>query len=131
MSVSGFRLFDGVNSGLERVLDLREAQHTLVSSNLANADTPGYLAREMPFGELLAEVMDAAMSGEEGDEIPGVADAEVTERPADPSALDGNSVDAEHEAGTLAYNTVLYNALTTGVSRRLALLRFAASDGKA
>ena len=36
-----------------------------------------------------------------------------------------------HEAGTLAYNTVLYNALTTGVSRRLALLRFAASDGKA
>jgi len=129
MSVSGFRLFDGVNSGLERVLDLREAQHTLVSSNLANADTPGYLAREMPFGEILAAVMDEAVTGG-AEELPQVGEAEVEERPADPGDLDGNSVDAEHEAGTLALNTVLYNALTAGVSRRLALLRFAASDGR-
>lgn len=123
----GLQLFDGVNAGIERVLDLRLAQHELVAGNLANSDTPGYLAREMPFGELLGKVMSAAS---EGSELPTLDDAEMIQRPADPQDRDGNSVNPEHEAVTLAENLVWYNALSTGVSRRLALLRFAASDGR-
>lgn len=128
MPVSGFQLFDGVNSGMERVLDLRMAQTTLVAGNLANADTPGYLAKEMPFRELLQEVMDLASDGES--ELPDVGDVEIVEKEATPTDLDGNSVDLEQQAGILSSNLVLYNALSSGVSRRLALLRFAASDGR-
>lgn len=128
MPVSSFKLFDGFDSGVERVLDFRMAQHTLVSGNLANADTPGYLAKEIPFGELLGQVMDGALEGE--DDLPEVDQVELSEREAGPQDLDGNSVDAEHEAAKLTSNLVLYNAISTGVSRRLALLRFAASDGR-
>lgn len=128
MPVSGFRLFDGVNAGVERVLDLRMAQTTLVAGNLANADTPGYLAKELPFHQLLGEVMEDAVEGET--ELPDVEDVEISEREASPADLDGNSVDLEREAGVLSANLVMYNALSTGVSRRLALLRFAASDGR-
>lgn len=128
MPLNGFRLFDGVDAGVQRILDLRLAQHTLVAGNLANTDTPGYLAKEIPFGELLGEVMDRASDGET--DLPSVDDVEVFEREASPLDLDGNSVDAEHDAATLTSNLVLYNALTTGISRRLAMLRFAASDGK-
>ncbi len=128
MPGSGFQLFDGVNTGVERVLDLRMAQTTLVAGNLANADTPGYLAKEIPFKDLLSEVMESAIGGAE--DLPDPNSVEVAERDALPTDLDGNSVDLEQQAGVMASNQVLYNALSTGVSRRLALLRFAASDGR-
>ena len=128
MPGSGFQLFDGVNTGVERVLDLRMAQTTLVAGNLANADTPGYLAKEIPFKDLLSDVMERAIGGAE--DLPDPNSVEVTEREALVTDLDGNSVDLEQQAGIMASNQVLYSALSTGVSRRLALLRFAASDGR-
>ena len=39
------RLFDGMYNGLEQVLDLRNRQHSLTATNLANANTPGFRAR--------------------------------------------------------------------------------------
>jgi flagellar basal-body rod protein FlgB len=128
MPVSGFKLFDGFDSGVERVLDFRVAQQTLVAGNLANANTPGYLAKEYPFQELLSQVMDEASEGTGS--LPEINETDVTERPADALDLDGNSVNPEHEATKLTENLILYNALSNGVSRRLAILRFAASDGR-
>lgn len=127
MPVDGPRLFDGLHDGLERVLDLRRTQHTLTAGNLANADTPGYRAKEIPFAEVLGQVLDAA---ERGDAEP-MAGVQPVEMDPLPWALDGNSVSPEREAVKLTENSLLYNALATGVNKRLALLRFAASDGKA
>ena len=50
-------LFDNLHQGIGRVLDLRSAQHALTASNLANADTPGFKAKFIPFTEVLGEVM--------------------------------------------------------------------------
>lgn len=125
----GFQLFDGMFTGLEGVLDLRRVQHTLTASNLANADTPGFRAKEIPFGELLGEVMEGAVAGERPD-AEQMAASELREIAPVEWALDGNSVNAEHEAVKLAENQLMYNALSGGISRRLALLRFAASDGR-
>jgi flagellar basal-body rod protein FlgB len=126
MTPTTFRLFDGLNDGIERALDLRQTQHTLSAANLANVDTPGYRAREVPFADILGRAVDAASAG---DSMPTSDDI----RELDPVAwaVDGNSVSAEAEAVKLTENSVLYNALTTGMSHRLALLRFAASDGRA
>lgn len=124
--MSGVRLFDGLHAGLEQVLDLRRTQHTLTAANLANADTPGFRAREIPFDEVLAGVVEAAERGEAG-----VADAiGVREMDPLPWALDGNSVSPEREAVKLTENSLMYNALATGMNKRLAMLRFAASDGR-
>lgn len=128
-SVPGFQLFDGMFNGLEGVLDLRRIQHTLTASNIANADTPEYCAKEMPFQELLSDVMKRAAGGEELD-VNDLAEQTIREIPLPPGALDGNSVDAEKETLRLTSNSLLYNAVSNGMSRRLALLRFAASDGK-
>ena len=111
---------------LEQVLDLRSRQHTLTAVNLANADTPGFLAREINFESLLQDVMEQAMDGEplQEDSIP------IQELEAPPWVRDGNSVNAERESAKMASNSLLYNAVTTGLNRKLSLLRFAASDGK-
>ncbi len=43
---------------------------------------------------------------------------------------DGNSVVLEKENAVMAETFTMYSALTTGLSKRLALLRYAASDGR-
>jgi flagellar basal-body rod protein FlgB len=112
--------------GLEQVLDLRSRQHALTATNLANADTPGFKARELDFDSLLRNVMEGAMNEEPVSE----SDIQVHEIPLSPWSRDGNSVDAEHEAAKMSSNTLLYDAVATATSRRLELLQFAASDGK-
>jgi len=124
MASVSFGLFTGLDDGLQRVLDLRREQHGLIASNLANVDTPGWTAKEIDFSDVLSRVVDGA---EAGDPMPEVTAESI---PADVWSVDGNSVSAEHEAAKLTENSVMYNALAAGLGRRLAMLRYAASDGK-
>jgi flagellar basal body rod protein FlgB len=75
---------------------------------------------------MLNDMMERSVNGEKVDE----SEVQVTEKAVPPWVRDGNSVDAEHEAAKLSENSLLYNAVATGTSRRLELLQFAASDGK-
>ena len=128
-TVGPLKLLDPMYAGLGNVLDLRRAQHTLIAANLANADTPGYRTKEIPFEDLLTESMESPMRGETMS-VGERAMEELRELDAPANSLDGNSVDAEREATKLTENQVMYEALAGGMSRRLAMLRFAASDGK-
>ena len=125
--MDSIRLFDGMYSGMEQVLNLRNQQHILSATNLANADTPGYKAREIPFETLLKEVMETSVQEEAPLDLSEVA---VHELEAPPWVRDGNSVNAERETAKLTSNSLMYNAVSKGISARLGMLRFAASDGK-
>lgn len=115
-------LFDASFTGLHQVLDLRQRQHTLTATNLANADTPGFRARYLDFQGSLAEAMDpSSLEAPEPDVV-------EVEPPAWSSS--GNSVFPEQEHARLRANSMLYNGVTRGMSRRFALLKFAASDGR-
>jgi flagellar basal-body rod protein FlgB len=124
--MTGIKLFDGMYDGLEQVLDLRSRQHALTATNLANANTPGFKARELDFDTLLSNVMERSVGGDRMEE----SEIQVHEVELSPWSRDGNSVDPEHETAKMTSNTLLYNAVATGVSHRLSLLQFAASDGK-
>ncbi|MSQ01922.1 MAG: hypothetical protein EXR71_08520 [Myxococcales bacterium] len=127
---SGMRLFDGMYEGLGNAIELTQARQTLTASNLANVNTPGYLAKEIfPFETLLNDVMEKGVAGEVFD-VGETLEESIAELAAPAGALDGNSVDLEREAGRLVEDQVYYQALAGGVSRRLAMLRFAAADGK-
>ena len=119
-------LFDSSFTGMERVLDLRAQQHGLTASNLANADTPGYKAQYIDFGSLLSDVMDPAAMATPGES----PEAEVLQVEAPAWVANGNSVFAEQEHVRLKANSMLYNGVVRGISRRFALLKFAASDGR-
>jgi flagellar basal body rod protein FlgB len=45
-------------------------------------------------------------------------------------SADGNSVQLERETVRLTENALMYEAVSTGLSKRLAMLRFAAADGR-
>jgi flagellar basal-body rod protein FlgB len=101
-----------------QALTLRAERQRLIASNIANADTPGYVARDMDFARALREATGqasavAAKASQPG-HIPlaGGARAEpqlLYTRPAQ-SNLDGNSVDMDRERAAFADNTVKYEA---------------------
>lgn len=124
--MSGFSL-DPALHGLKAVLDLRAQQHSLTAANLANADTPGYRAKVLDFEHALGDAMRAVERGVDPAEA---ARAEIVEIEPPPWVQDGNSVFAERETARLAENALLYRGVAKGVSRRLALLKYAASDGR-
>ena len=131
-------LFDRLHEGLGRVLDLRQAQHGITASNLANATTPGFRARFIPFDQVLARAVGR------GDplELTRLDERHVLSAGGDPSnpeveeiepppwAADGNSVDPEREVVRLTENQLMYEAVSAGLSKRMAMLRYAASDGR-
>ncbi len=131
-------LFDSLYGGLTSVLNLRSQQHSLTATNLANADTPGFKARTMDFENLLGSAVDRGKSLQvqktDVNHLPGRAgdtsNPRVEELEAPPWKEDGNSVYAEREMARLTENSLLFSAVSRGLSTRLKILRFAASNGK-
>jgi len=101
-----------------QALVLRAERQRLIASNIANADTPGYVARDMDFARALREAtgqaaaMAPAATQSGHVQVAGGARAEAQllyTRPAQ-NNLDGNSVDMDRERATFADNTVKYEA---------------------
>jgi flagellar basal-body rod protein FlgB len=112
-------------------LKLREQRTELLARNLANADTPGYKARDLDFGAALAAatepakagVMTATQTGHIGTSVDSTVNAGSTEAflkfrtPLAPS-LDGNTVDAQLEQAAFADNAVRYQATLSLLSAK-------------
>jgi len=108
-----------------QALSLRSERQRLIASNIANADTPGYVAREMNFAQALKEATGTAsgaavLKTSQAGHIGGGADgtvasnrsAEANLAYAAPSQtnLDRNTVDMDRERASFADNTVKYEA---------------------
>lgn len=110
-------------------LDVRARRGELIANNLANADTPGYQARDIDFRQAMAR---AAGESTAGASVPGVqlsttnaahlggqtrasavTDPDLKYRIPLAPALDGNTVDAQVEQANFAENAVRYQATLT------------------
>lgn len=101
-----------------QALVLRAERQRLIASNIANADTPGYVARDMDFARALREATGAAALVAPAATQPrhlalaGGARAEPQLLYAQPAQdnLDRNSVDMDRERAAFADNAVKYEA---------------------
>jgi flagellar basal-body rod protein FlgB len=111
------RLTDMLNFQTQ-ALSLRSERQRLIASNIANADTPGYVARDMDFAQTLRQATgQAAREGQlaatsRGHLPLGGGRAESTLRYAAPSQtnLDRNTVDMDRERAAFADNSVKFEA---------------------
>ena len=97
-----------------QALLLRAERQRLIAGNIANADTPGYEARDFDFARALREASAGSALGEglaAGVMARGGA-AQPTLRYALPAQtnLDRNTVDMDRERANFADNTVRYEA---------------------
>lgn len=115
---------------LEQMLDYHLERQNVINANIANINTPGYREKDLipatvqDDGSL--EVTNTAHLQGESAAANGhmVNDGKVT------PGNDKNDVSLEHEMAKLMANSVRYEAGTDIISRRLAMLRYAASDGQ-
>lgn len=96
-------------------LALRSERMQILASNIANAATPGYKARDLDFAALLASgdtAPEAALASTQGRHLgagAGVASRLLYRQPLQPS-LDGNSVELATEQVQFAETAIRYRS---------------------
>ncbi len=134
-------LIDKTMRLLERTLDLRSARQRVISSNLANEETPGYRASELTFTDQLHSahkgrlpiVLTATQSrhfGIQGPQGVRAVTGKLSEVPAGDLPLDSNSVNLELEMAKLSENAMQYNAATTILAAKFRGLLSAIRDAR-
>jgi flagellar basal-body rod protein FlgB len=108
-------------------LKLQSKRMEVIANNLANADTPGYKARDIDFRTAMANAGGAGGAsapvtlattnpGHLGTDPTTEANANLKYRVPLAPSLDGNTVDAQQEQAAFADNTVRYQATLTFLS---------------
>ena len=134
------QLFDKTTSALSTSLNMRLLKQNITSSNIANAETPGYHAKKIDFEEALARALDIdglrgmSTSSPEHFSVGGGSMAHVRpdiyENPEGAINNDGNTVDLEKEMSNLAENSIMYKAALQLINKKLAAIRYAATEGR-
>jgi flagellar basal-body rod protein FlgB len=129
-------LFAGVTP-LHAALDYHLERQNLLSSNVANVETPGYhpvdLARVESLG--FESVMHVALRRTESRHLSGVdvgiaENGRVFEDLSAGAGRDGNYVSLDREAAKVAANQLRYDVVATMIQQEMNQLRFAATDAK-
>jgi flagellar basal-body rod protein FlgB len=97
-----------------QALAMREKRSELLAANLANADTPGYKARDMDFKSILNQTLPLAQPMERTHaqhfSVQQGFEAQTMYRNPNQASLDGNTVEANVEQAKYAENAVQYQA---------------------
>lgn len=134
------QLFDKTTSALGTALNMRLMKQNVISSNIANAETPGYHAKKMDFENALARALDidglrgmSTSSGEHfavgGGSVSKIR-ADIYENPEGAVDNDGNTVDMEKEMATLAENSIMYKAALQLINKKLASIRYSITESR-
>lgn len=111
-------MLDQIAAKHERYLDLLSARQKLVASNLANAETPGYVTKDIDFQHeflTLAKGQTATVQEPEGLEFRN----------------DGNNVSLEREARLLSENALRFQLVSMMAKGQFRAVRSALQEGRA
>jgi flagellar basal-body rod protein FlgB len=115
--------------------NLRAHRQQLIASNIANADTPKYKARDISFKDALGSAVAGTpvnTAGRLATSAPnhiaspqGAGAAPALYRTAVQGSVDGNTVDMDVERSQFAANAIHYEANLTFINEQIRLMRAA------
>lgn len=115
----------------QETLNLRAQRQAILAANIANADTPGYQARDIDFASQLKQVIahgrvqgnSVALTMTSARHIPAQASTapsvHLLYRIPDQPAMDGNTVDTDRERTQFADNALKYQSDLTLISGQI------------
>ncbi len=132
-------IFDKTSDALGASINFRTLKQEVTSSNIANAETPGYKAKKMDFEQALSRAVDINGLGRmtvdhpdhyavNGNSMMNLT-ADVYENPDVTVTNDGNTVDLEREMAELAENSIMYKAAVQLINKKMAGLAYAVTEG--
>ena len=119
----------------EQALRFRALRNQVLSSNIANADTPNYKARDLDFGTALKGARQDSISLAKTSDLHKQAwsttkdGAKVMYRVPSQPTLDGNTVSTDVEQAAFAENALQYRASLAFLDGQIRTLRFALKGG--
>jgi flagellar basal-body rod protein FlgB len=130
--MSGFDTLFGVHAA---ALNFQRQRMEVLASNIANADTPGYQAKDLDFNKLLAQVAEHAAASTNASATPSTTNpahipldgsidqdtqkAATVYRVATQPSVDGNTVDVQTEQAAYAESALHYQASMSFIDYRL------------
>ena len=112
-------LFDNTQLALQRAISGAAMRQEVLANNLANAETPGFRRSDVDFQSTLAQ----AMKSGDAEVIEGTTFAAQQETQV--MRADGNGVDIDVEAATMAKNALAYDALISVAKARVMIFKTA------
>jgi flagellar basal-body rod protein FlgB len=126
---------DNELSTIRTAMNLRAYRQEVLASNIANADTPHYKARELDFASALSSAMAGKADGglqmqqTSGRHLQGEVAApfasDLKYRAEYQGAVDGNTVNLDVERAAFAENSLQFEAMITTLRSRFGDLRMA------
>ena len=121
---------------LSQAMNMRTQRHQVLASNIANADTPNYKARDFSFESAMQNALTGRSNGVTlvrttsghitGGSTSGPAALQF--RKETQSAVDGNTVDMDVERTQIAENALQFQILTQLISEKFKGMRSALSS---
>lgn len=123
---------DNITNLLQNFLDVQSKRAQVIAGNIANADTPGYAAKELQFDDYLNEAVrqSSLPYSQQNDRV--LMDNEPTIVAQTPTAIgmDGNTVDVGREMSEMAQAGTNFNFGAKMIQSRFRLLRAAIREGR-
>ncbi len=113
-------MIDSTGSAIYAALNGLAARQRVVANNVANVETPGFIAGQVSFEDSLREAI------ADGD---AVATYVSTRRSADPVNVNGNNVSLDNEVVSLTETDLAYQLMIQALNHKFGLLRTAIGSG--
>ncbi len=123
--------FDKALGQMPEKLALYGKRSSVLASNLANADTPGFKARDIDFRSVLAKVdgnqvsLKTTSAGHIGGAASIASSPDLLYRTPMQSSLDGNTVNSQIEQSEFTENAVRYQSTLTFLNGKFKGLKLA------
>lgn len=122
---------DNVTNLLQTFLDVQSLRSQTIAGNIANADTPGYIAKEVDFEQFLKDAArESSLPPYQQNQLKMTGRPNVIEQPMTTVGMDGNTVDTGREMAELAQAGSSFNFGAKMLQSRLRLLRTAIREGR-
>lgn len=125
-------MIDKLNNELlfqQQALSLLNKRQDILGSNIANADTPGYLARDIDFSKSLSKAveqrnatplsLDMTSANHISAQAKNIFGDDILYRTPDQPSADGNTVDMDRERVNFADNNVKYQSSLSFISAQI------------
>lgn len=131
---------DKTIKALATALNFRQLRQEVITSNIANAETPGYKAKRVEFEEALARALDVdgnlKMNANDerhfnvGNGGFDNLEPEIFDDPNGVVSEDGNTVDRDQEMARMAENKIMFDTAVQLLNKKLGLLKYSVSTEK-
>ncbi len=136
------KLFDVNIKALQQDMSFRLKRQNLISSNLANVNTPGFQAKDIDFQDALKEIYqseeiksdDVEMVKTNSEHLDvkedDLPDGEKEEKYiVQAPGIDENGVDLDREMARMTENSIMYTASSIAIKKKLGMLKYAIIEG--